>query len=461
MMPQQEDLLLEPFFASELGNSTYLIGSRAQGEAMLIDPLRDIDQYLTRAEQLNLRVTAALETHIHNDFISGAREVVRETGATLGASAAAELDYPYRPLHDGEALTIGSWQVRVLATPGHTPEHISYLLTDAHGTPQALFSGGSLMVGTIARPDLLGPHRAPALAHAAYETLHRRLLILPDEVAVYPTHGGGSFCAAGAGSERTTSIGQERQHNPLVQAMTYQQFLARYLQQVPYPAYYDRMRALNRRGAPLLGRSLPEFRPLSVAAVAAALAQGAALIDIRPFADYDAAHIPGSLNAGIDGPLSAWVGWVLTPETPLVLLGQSHEDEREAQRQLLRIGYDRIMGTLEGGIAAWQEAGRSVRQFRQTTTADLAAALEQGAALTIVDSRELYEWAQGHIPGAVLMPVASIPQEVAKLPREAPVAVHCAHGYRSAVAASLLERAGIPEIWHVTDGYAEWARRWQ
>jgi hydroxyacylglutathione hydrolase len=459
-MPAQQDLIIETFVAPELGNSAYLIGSRSTGEAILIDVLRDIDQYLTRAEELNLRVTTVLETHIHNDFVSGAREIVQATGATLGASAAAALEYPHRPLHDNETLSIGSWQIRVLATPGHTPEHISYLLIHPGGLPAALFSGGSLMVRTIARPDLLGPHHTPALARAAYQTLHERLLLLPDEVTVYPTHGSGSFCAAGAGDQRITTIGQERQHNPLIQAMTYRQFLARYLQQTPYPAYYNRMRALNRRGAPLLGRSLPELRPLTVAAVIAALNQGAILVDVRPFAAYNAAHIPNSLNAGIDGPLSAWIGWVLDPQTPLILLGASPADEREAQRQLLRIGYDRILGTLDGGITAWQDAGQPVRSTSQVTTADLAAALERGDPLTIVDSREIDEWAQGHIPGAVLIPAARIPSEAATLPREAPVAVHCSHGYRSALAASLLERMGFTHIWHVTDGYTEWARQW-
>ena|SRR5579883_444103 len=460
-MTQEHDLIIESFVAEELGNSAYLVGSHETGEAVLIDPLRDVEQYLARAEALGVRVIMALETHIHNDFVSGAREVVQAVGATLGASAKADLAYPYQALWENDMLEIGSWKLHVLPTPGHTPEHVSYVLKDVHNTPQALFSGGSLMVGTIARPDLLGPQHTPALARAAYQTLHERLLLLPDEVSVYPTHGGGSFCAAGAGNQRSTTMGQERQHNPLIQATTYQQFLTRYLQLVPYPTYYNRMRALNQHGAPLLGRSLPPLRPLSASEVNRAHQQGAVLVDVRPFADYDAAHIPNSLNAGIDGPLSAWVGWVLEPETPLVLLGASREDEREAQRELLRIGYDRIVGTLEGGITAWREAGYSTRSTEQVTTAALAAALERGDELTIVDSREVQEWAQGHLPGAVLMPVGHIPQEAQTLPHEAPVAVHCAHGYRSAVAASLLERAGLPHVLHVTDGYEEWERHWK
>ena len=459
-MTPRDDLVIVPFVAEELGNSAYLVGSRASGDAALIDPVRDVEQYLVEAERLGLRITATLETHIHNDFVSGAREVARATGATLGASAMAGLAYPYQPVTDGETLRVGPWQVQVVATPGHTPEHVSYLLATEGGTPEALFSGGSLMVGTIARPDLLGPQHTPRMARAAYRTLHERLLALPNEVAVYPTHGGGSFCAAGAGGERTTSIGQERAHNPLAQAQTYQQFLARYLQLVPYPAYYGRMRELNRTGhAPILGRSLPELRPLSPDAVETALtAQGAVLVDARPFADYDAGHIPNSLSAGIDGPLSAWVGWVVSPETPLVLLGATGDDEREAQGQLLRIGYDRILGTLEGGVAAWRAAGKPLKATSPATTMALAEALERGDELVILDSREEYEWAQGHIPGAVLMPVGTIPAEAHRLPHDAPVAVHCAHGYRSSVAASLLERAGVPHIQHVTDGYEEWAR---
>lgn len=460
-MTQPHDLIVESFVAEELGNSAYLVGSGETGEAVLIDPVRDVDQYLARAEALGLRVTMVLETHIHNDFISGAREVAQSVGAQLWASAAAELASPYRALGETDVLELGPWKLHVLATPGHTPEHVSYLLKDAHNTPEALFSGGSLMVGTIARPDLLGPQHTPALARAAYQTLHERLLLLPDEVAVYPTHGGGSFCAAGASEQRSTTIGQERAHNPLIQATTYQQFVTRYLQLGPYPTYYHRMRALNRQGVPLLGRTLPALRPLSAEEAHEAAQQGAVVVDVRPFADYDAAHIPNSLNAGIDGPLSAWVGWVLSPEVPLILLGAASDDEREAQRQLLRIGYDRILGALEGGIAAWREAGYRTRSTSQITMEALAAALEQGDEVTILDSREVQEWAQGHLPGAVLMPVGQIPHHAPTLPPDAPVAVHCAHGYRSAVAASLLERAGIPHVLHVTDGYEEWIRNWQ
>ena len=333
----------------------------------------------------------------------------------------------------------------------------------AGGAPEALFSGGSLMVGTIARPDLLGPQHTPQLARAAYATLHERLLTLPDEVTVYPTHGGGSFCAVGAGGERTTSIGHERLTNPLAQATTYHQFLARYLQLVPYPAYYDHMRVWNRTGhAPLLGRSLPPLAPLTVeASEMALLTQGAVVVDVRPFADYDGGHIPNSLSAGIDGPLSAWVGWVLSEETPLILLGASPDDERAAQRELLRIGYDRILGTVEGGVAAWRAAGKPLRATTPTTAAALAAALERGDELVIVDTREEHEWAQGHIPGAVLMPVSQIPIQARTLPHDAPIAAHCAHGYRSSVAASLLERAGVPTIQHVTDGYEEWIHAWR
>ena len=464
-MALEHDLIIEPFVAERLGNSAYLVGSRATGEAILVDPLRDIEPYLTRAQALGLQVIGVVETHIHNDFVSGAREVAQATGAQYGASALAALTYPDTPttaLSDGDALTLGDWRLRVVATPGHTPEHVSYLLTTVGGTPEALFSGGSLMVGAIARPDLLGPQHTPALARAAYTSLHERLLILPDEVAVYPTHGGGSFCAVGQSDERVTSIGQERRHNPLAQAQTYQQFLSRYLDSLgAYPAYYDQMRAGNRRGYPLLGRALPPLGPLAPAEVEVALAGGATLVDARTFAAYDASHIPNSLHAGLDGPFSAWVGWVLPPEAPIALLAEAPDDAREAQRELLRIGFDNILGALEGGVEAWRESGRPLRQTTTATMADLAHALERGDTLTIADSRDLAEWSEGHLPGAVLTPVGEIPATAARLPHDAPLAVHCAHGYRSAIAASLLERAGLPEVWHVTDGYEAWREVWR
>jgi hydroxyacylglutathione hydrolase len=458
---QNSDLVIEQFFSQRLGNSAYLVGSRSAGEAVLIDPLRDIEQYLVRAEALGLRVTNALETHIHNDFVSGAREAVRAVGARLGASAEAGLKYDFTPLRDGDTVSAGPWRLRVMATPGHTPEHISYLLTHEGGTPEALFSGGSLIVGAIARPDLLGPSHTPALARSAWETLRTRLLVLPDEVTVYPTHGGGSFCAAGQSDEHTSSIGKERRENLLAQAQTYRQFLTRYLGPLgSYPTYYEYVRAGNQRGFPLLGRSAPPLKPLSPQEVERALTSGAILLDVRPYKDYDAGHIPNSLTAGLDGPLSAWVGWALPPDARIILLGASPDDEREAQIELLRIGFDNILGALEGGLNAWTESGRPIRQTRMMTMEQVASALEHGEGLEVVDSREPSEWAQGHVPGAALAPTDKIPHLTETFPRDTPLAVHCEHGYRSAIAVSLLERAGLDNLRHVTDGYAEWQGAW-
>ena len=459
---QSADLVIEQFVSERLGNSAYLVGSRAAGEAVLIDPLRDIEPYLARAEALGLRVTDALETHIHNDFVSGAREVERATGARLGASAQAELDFPFTPLREGDTIAAGGWRLRVVPTPGHTPEHVSYLLTSAGGTPEALFSGGSLMAGSIARPDLLGPAHTPALTRAAWETLRERLLVLPDEVAVYPTHGGGSFCGAGQSYERVTSIGQERRHNPLAQAQTYHQFVSRYLGPLgAYPAYYHYMRAGNRRGYPLLGRSVPALKPLTPEAVEAALAAGATLVDARPYPDYDAGHIPNSLAAGLDDALSAWVGWILEPNAPIIVLAASPEAAREAQIELLRIGFDHLLGELEGGIEAWAASGRAVLQTRPATMADVAAAIEGGDGLALLDARGMGEWAEEHVPGAILAPVGQIPGLSDTFPRDVRIAVHCGHGFRSSVAVSLLERAGFADLWHITDGVDEWRKAWR
>ena len=460
--PQAGDLVIEPFVAERLGDSAYLVGSRAAGEAVLIDPQRDIEPYLARAEALGLRVTSALETHIHNDFVSGAREVAHATGAHMGASASAELDYPFTPLRDGEDVTLGGWRLRVMATPGHTPEHISYLLTSDGGTPEALFSGGSLMVGSIARPDLLGPAHTAALTRAAWETLRERLLVLPDEVAVYPTHGGGSFCGAGQSWDRVTTIGHERDLNPLAQAQTYRQFVSRYLGPLgAYPAYYKHMRASARRGYPLLGRAIAPLKPLTPDQVEAALASGATLVDARPFPDYDTGHIPNSLAAGLDDALSAWVGWLLEPDAPIIVVAASDDAAREAQIELLRIGFDNLLGALEGGIAAWAASGRALRQTPALTMADIAAALEGGKPLEIVDAREPDEWARGHVPGATHAPLGQISRLADGFPRDVPIAIHCGHGFRSSVAVSVLERGGFESILHITDGYAEWRRAWE
>ena len=432
--------------APELGNSSFLIADPDSGEALVIDPFRDVEPYLAVAEELGVRVGHALETHLHNDFVSGCRELAAAAGTVI------------EPVPDDAALILGRYTVRPLRTPGHTPTHLSYLLSEAD-RPLALFSGGALMVGSMARTDLFGPHLAVHLALEAFRTLRVRLHGLPDEVAVYPTHGGGSFCGASNSSETETTLGRERRDNPFLTTDELMPFMARALHQARYPDYYRGMAELNQKGAPLLGRTLPQLRPLKPYQVETlARERRAAIVDLRPAREYDGEHIPGSFNVGIDGPFSAWVGWVVERGRPIVLAGGRPEQQADAHRQLLRIGYDSVAGALEGGLDAWREAGLAVSSFETAEIEDLAGWVLSAEPMTVLDVRDEAEWTHGHVPGAVHLYVPDVAHHAAEIPREAPVAVHCASGYRAGIAASILEQAGFSRIIHVAGPWSDWDR---
>ena len=288
-------MFIKQFVDEGLGNSSYLIGSEATGLAAVIDPQRDVDRYLQVAEGLGLRLTYALDTHLHNDFISGARELSAQRGLIVGASAEARLEFEHQPLQAGALLSLGDVTIGVLATPGHTPEHISFTATPiGQSTPSAIFTGGALIVGGAARTDLLGPDLTERLSRQLYHTLHDQLLRLPDDVTVYPTHGAGSFCSAPVSAERSTTIGRERQWNSLIQAASEEEFIAQALRNLPdYPTYFRHMRPINQRGPRVLN-GLPVLEPLSPESVQRQMTRGVAVIDARPAYEFMAAHIPES-----------------------------------------------------------------------------------------------------------------------------------------------------------------------
>jgi hydroxyacylglutathione hydrolase len=432
--------------APELGNSSFLVADSDAGEAIVIDPLRDIESYLAAAAELGVTIKRAFDTHLHNDFVSGCRELAAEVGAVI--------EVP----EEGSELGVGRFTVRALRTPGHTPTHLCYLVCRGE-RPLALFSGGALMVGAIARTDLFGPHLAVHLALEAFRTLKVRLHGLPDDVAVFPTHGGGSFCGASTSSETETTLGRERQTNPFLTTDELMPFLARALHQARYPGYYQGTAELNLKGLPLLGRTLPSLAQLKPFQVETLVRErGAAVVDLRPGREYDRAHLPGSFNVGIDGPFSAWVGWVVDRARPLVLAGGSGAQQDKALRQLLRIGYDGIVGALDGGIDAWRDAGLPLSSFETAEIEDLASWVLSAAPMTVVDTRDEDEWTHGHVPGAVHLYVPDVAHHAAEIPREAPVAVHCASGYRAGIAASILERAGFTRIIHVAGPWSDWDR---
>ena len=436
---------VEAIGAPELGNASFVVADADRGVGLVIDPLRDIERYLHLASDLNIKLTHALDTHLHNDFVSGRRELEAEVGADIGE------------LESGAEMTLGDITLRAIHTPGHTPDHKSYLLSEG-GRPRALFSGGAVMLGAMARTDLFGPHLAVHLALEALSTLQVRLRGLPDEIRVFPTHGGGSFCGTGGRSGHETTLGHERKTNPFFQTTEVMPFLSRVLNQHRYPTYYRDMSAVNRGGAPLIGPTLPKLTRLTPDEVARMMDEGAAVVDVRVGRDYDGGHIPGSYSIGIDGPVSAWVGWLIARGRPIILAGGTDAHHATAHRQLLRIGFDGIAGALDGGMDAWRSSGRELSTFETVDVEDMAQWVLSAEPMTVVDARDEHEWVAGHVPGAVHMYVPDVPHRASEIPHDAPVAVHCASGYRAGIAASLLEQAGLKRIIHVNGQYSDWDR---
>ena len=447
---------VEPFVDSGLGNSAYLIGSHDTRKGVVIDPLRDVDQYVAAAHQHGIQLTHVLDTHLHADFISGNRELAAQTGARIGASAQAGLAFEHQPLSEDDHLDLGAFQLRVLATPGHTPEHLTFLILEEGGKrPTAMFSGGALIVGGAARTDLITPELSEPLAHQLYHTFREKLLKLPDEVTVYPTHGAGSFCVAPVSSDRTSTIGREKITNPLMQTRTEKEFVRLALTNLPsYPAYYKFMRAVNQKGAEILG-GLPVLTPLLAEEVQALSDAGAVLLDVRHNREYGAGHIPGSYGIRHDAPLTTWAGWLIPFGSRLVLIANSSDERQSAIRQLIRIGYDNLAGYLEGGIETWNAAGYPIDTVPSIEVNDLHDRLVE---LTVIDVRQLSEWQAAHIPGAIHFEAGRIPGDDPPFTNDKPVAILCSSGNRSMAAISVLRRKGYRNLIQVEGGFNKWRK---
>ncbi len=429
-----------------LGNSSYLVDLGDRG-ALVLDPTRDPSGYLGVAERRGLQVVYVVETHLHADFVSGSRELAAR-GATVVAAAAGGLEFPHRGLVDGDEVDLGGLRLRAVATPGHTPEHLAYLLSDGD-EPVGLFSGGALLVGSVARTDLIDPAQTEDLARSLWRSLHERILTLPDALPVYPTHGAGSFCSAPAGSERSTTIGREQAANPMLAAPDEDAFVKLLLGGLgTYPPYFGRLREVNRRGPTIYGPDTPSLAPLDASAVRRAVDDGAWVIDARPIAAFAAGHIPGSVSIEERPAFATWLGWVVPDGVPLVFVLDVHQDRADLVRQARKIGYERLTGELAGGMAAWTAAGLS-----ESRTPLLRADGIDSAGL--LDVRQSGEYAAGHVPGARSIELGALTERGGEVPGE--VTVMCGHGERAATAASLLERAGNTTVRVVLGGPADWA----
>jgi hydroxyacylglutathione hydrolase len=427
-----------------LGNSSYLLAS--DGEAVAVDPPRDAWRVATAAEQRGWHIRAVLETHVHNDYLSGARELRRARRARIVAPVFGGYRFGHLAADEGLSLTLGSVAIVARATPGHTPEHLTWEVRDGSGRPLAVFTGGSLLMGGVGRTDLLGEARTAELTSAQFRTL-RRLSELPDDVVVYPTHGAGSFCVAG-GSDGPASatIGSLRTLNAAFAAPdleTFERELS--VGRTRYPAYYTWMAPLNRRGPRLLGGP-PRPRPLTVDQVADARAAGARVVDARDRRAFARGHLAGSLNVELGESFGAYVGWLLPFDAPLCLVVDDPADEVEAATELLRIGFDHVLGHLDAGVAAWTAAGATTSSYATVSIDELRAqaAGEGDGPERILDVRQPSEWQAGSVPGSRRVFVADLPAELESLDDTAPWTVTCRSGSRAAIAASLLDAAGIP-----------------
>ena len=442
-------MLIEQFFDPGLGHGSYLVADPDEGVALLIDPDRHPEPYLAAAARLGVLITHSLETHVHNDYVAGSTVFAALRPINVVTGAAAQVMYPRIALGDGETLDVGALRVRALATPGHTPEHVSYLIADLRRSedPQLLFSGGALLVGHIARVDLLGPELEEQLAHAAYDTLRERILSLPDYVAVFPTHGGGSACTSSSvASSRWTTLGFERRHNDIARAamQDYDGFRASIAHGLPVaPAYYPHVRALNHKGAtPFVASGLQRLRdPLPAEAV---------LLDPRPPHVFATGHRRRALNVVGNDSFAVRVGAVVPFGSPLVLLATDTEQTDALRAQLATIGFDDVRGVAD----PVPDTDEDLARVRVVDAHGAKKLSDDGAVL--LDVREANEYEAGHAPHAIHIPYEQLEHRLGELPRGRDVVVYCASGVRSSLAASLLDRRDVP-VANMRGGFNAWA----
>jgi glyoxylase-like metal-dependent hydrolase (beta-lactamase superfamily II)/rhodanese-related sulfurtransferase len=434
------------FVDEGLGHSSYVV-DLGDGRALAVDPPRIPDRHLAHANRRGLTVAITADTHSHADYVSGSSALAAR-GSTFLASRDAQLEVRHHGLAPDDEIELRPGLVlRAIATPGHTPDHLAYLLSE-DGWPVALFSGGSLMVGTVGRTDLLGAELSNDLARRLYRALRDNILTLPDDLPVYPTHGAGSFCSAPGATDRTTTIGRERATNPLLQKRNEDAFVRELVAGFgSFPVYFARLPEVNRRG-PRLYDGIPALDRIAPDRVRQLLADGALLVDVRTIAEFGRAHIPGALSIELRPAFASWLGWLVDPETPLVFVLDDDQDRDELVRQCLTVGYERLVGELDGGMAAWQATNQLEGHIKLVGPDDIGPA--------VVDVRQHTEYVAGHVPGAVHIELGALPVSAAKVP-PGRVTVMCGHGERAMTGASILVADGRTGIGVLRGGPADWA----
>lgn len=451
-------MYFKQFYLGCLAHASYLLGS--EGEAAVVDPQRDVAQYITEAEAQGLKINWIIETHLHADFISGHRELAARTGAQIVFGQRAGATFPHLAVKDGDALMVGRVRLRMLETPGHTPESISILVEDLADpdAPAKVLTGDTLFIGDVGRPDLVGSkgYSPEQMAGMLYDSLHDKLLRLPDAVEVYPAHGAGSLCGRNMSKETSSTIGAQRQFNYALRPMPREDFVRMMTADLPeVPAYFPKDAEINRTGAPALGE-LPRPSALTPAEVRRMAREGAVILDVRSAAAFGNGHVPGALNLGLRGQFASWAGTLIPMGASLVIVAEEEAEIEEAVTRLARVGLEDVKGYLGDGMLAWDKAGFDVERIPQMPVDELKHLLDERADLQLIDVRRPGEYNHAYAPTAVNAQLAHLEKDLGKFDSARATAVICEGGYRSSAATSLMAKHGFKTLYNIVGGTTAW-----
>ena len=452
-----ESVVVQPFFLACLAHASYMVSS--EGVAAVIDPQRDVDLYIEAAAKDGLKIEHVIETHLHADFVSGHRELAERTGARIYLGEGSGAKFPHTAVKNGSSIQFGKCQLDFLQTPGHTVESVSVVMIDLSSPerPRAVFTGDTLFVGDVGRPDLSGDQTPQELAAMLYKSLHEKLLNLPDETEIFPAHGAGSLCGRQMGSERSSTIGKERKTNYALQARNSEEFIRLLTDGLPpRPEYFGRDVEMNRQGAAALDQ-IPAPVPVRARELLGLQSEGAIALDTRPAMQFAVAHVPGSIHVALSGQYASWAARILGLDKQIILIGEDADHLRESQLRLARVGIEDVRAYLEDGITGWIAEGFEADYMPQLTVQEFAELLDKEKnQITVLDVRERGEVEAGAIDGSVRIPLGQLQDRTGELERDKLLVVHCKGGYRSSIATSLLRRAGFRDIANLTGGFDAW-----
>jgi hydroxyacylglutathione hydrolase len=452
-----EPVHVERFYLGCLAHASYIIAS--EGVAAIIDPQRDVDIYIEAAARNGWQIRHIIETHVHADFVSGHHELADRSGAQIYLGANSGAQFPHVAVNDNDEIRFGQCRLRFLQTPGHTLESICIVMTDLGNParPAEVFTGDTLFVGDVGRPDLSPSHTPQQLAELLYSSIHQKLLALPDETRIYPAHGAGSLCGRQMGSESFSTIGEQRRTNYALHARNSEEFVHLLTDNLPAaPEYFAQEVDLNRKGAAPIS-ALPALSPLSAADVIRLQNEGAIVVDTRPATQFAAAHVPGSIHIALTGQYASWAARILGLGTTLIIVGEDPDNIRESQLRLARVGMERVAGFLEDGIAGWVASGHTLYTIPQITAQDLAdLRAREPELVSVLDVREITERDGGMIEDSQWIPLGKLESRAAEVDPRRLVVVHCKGGYRSSIATSLLRRAGYANVANLIGGFDAW-----